>query len=131
MSYQPTVSYSSAGVYTVVLTAGNGICYDTSSVVITVFYNPLLVTVPNIFTPDGDGVNDQFFITLENAISLEVTISNRWGNKVASYSGVNGFWDGKVNGSLAEEGVYFYNFTVTGLDGTTQTGQGNIQLVRD
>lgn len=129
--YQPTVSYGSAGVYTVVLTAGNGVCYDTSSVVITVFYNPLLVTVPNIFTPDGDGVNDQFFITLENATSLEVTIANRWGNKVASYSGVNGSWDGKVNGNLAEEGVYFYNYTVTGLDGTTQTGQGNIQLVRD
>ncbi len=131
VSYQPTVSYGSAGVYTVVLTAGNGVCNDTSSVVITVFYNPLLVTVPNIFTPDGDGVNDQFFITLENATSLEVTIANRWGNRVASYSGVNGSWDGKVNGNLAEEGVYFYNYTVTGLDGTTQTGQGNIQLVRD
>lgn len=130
VSYQPTVSYGSAGVYTVVLTAGNGVCYDTSSVVITVFYKPLIVTVPNIFTPDGDGVNDQFFITLENATSLEVTIANRWGNKVASYSGVNSSWDGKVNGSLAEEGVYFYNYTATGLDGTTQTGQGNIHLVR-
>ena len=130
VSYQPTVSYGAAGVYTVVLTAGNGVCYDTSSVVITVFYKPLIVTVPNIFTPDGDGVNDQFFITLENATSLEVIIVNRWGNKVASYSGINGSWDGKVNGSLAEEGVYFYNYTVTGLDGTTQTGQGNIHLVR-
>lgn len=131
LSYQPTVNYGSAGVYTVILTASNGVCYDTSSVVITVFYNPLIITVPNIFTPDGDGVNDQFFITLENATSLEVTIVNRWGNKVASYSGINGAWDGKVNGSLAEEGVYFYNYTATGLDGTTQTGQGNIQLVRD
>jgi trimeric autotransporter adhesin len=131
LSYQPTVNYGSAGVYTVVLTASNGICYDTSNVVITVYYNPLLITVPNIFTPDGDGVNDQFFLTLENATSLEVTIVNRWGNNIAAYSGVNGFWDGKVNGSLAEEGVYFYKYTATGLDGTTQTGQGNIQLVRN
>nr|WP_294858142.1 gliding motility-associated C-terminal domain-containing protein [uncultured Fluviicola sp.] len=131
LSYHPIVNYNSAGVYTVVLTASNGICYDTSTVVITVFYNPLIVTVPNIFTPDGDGINDQFFIALENATSLDVTIVNRWGNKIASYSGINGFWDGRVNGNLADEGVYFYNYTATGLDGTTQTGQGNVELIRN
>lgn len=130
LAYQPVINYDLAGVYTVILTAGNGICSDTASVLITVFHNPLLVIAPNIFTPDGDGVNDEFFITLENASALDVMIVNRWGNKVASYSGITGSWDGRVNGNLAQEGVYFYEYVATGLDGTTQKGQGNIQLLR-
>jgi gliding motility-associated-like protein len=87
--------------------------------------------MPNIFTPNGDGNNDVFFVRLENAVSVEMTIVNRWGNTVALISGLNSFWDGKINGNMADEGVYFYKYTATGLDGTTQTGQGNVQLMRN
>lgn len=126
----PSSSYQDPGVYTVILTASNGICQDTSQLQVTVIpYLPLSVVMPNIFTPNGDGNNDIFFARLENAVSLQVTIVNRWGNKVAEFSGLNGFWDGRVNGSLAGDGVYFYKYTATGLDGTTQTGQGNVQLI--
>lgn len=127
----PNTVYQTPGNYTVILTAGNGICEDTAHLTVVVVYNPLLITVPNIFTPNGDGNNDRFFIRLENAASLEVTIVNRWGNQMATYSGVNGYWDGKVNGNLADEGVYFFKYTATGLDGTVQTGQGDIQLIKD
>lgn len=127
----PNAVYQNPGNYTVVLTAGNGICEDTAHLTVVVVYNPLIVTVPNIFTPNGDGNNDRFFIRLENAVSLEVTIVNRWGNQMATYSGINGYWDGKVNGNLADEGVYFFKYTATGLDGTTQTGQGDIQLIKN
>ncbi len=128
----PNATYQQPGTYTVVLTASNGICQDTAQLkVIVVPFPPMNIVVPNIFTPNGDGNNDVFFIRLENAVSLEVTIVNRWGNKMLVYSGLNGSWDGSVNGNLAEEGVYFYKYTATGLDGGTQTGQGNIQLMRD
>ena len=131
VSDEPVTTYDHPGIYTVILTAGNGICEDTAHVTIVVAYAPMSITVPNIFTPNGDGNNDTFYLRLENGASLEVTIVNRWGNKMAAYSGVAGYWDGTVNGNLAEEGVYFFKYTATGMDGTTQTGQGDIQLIRD
>jgi gliding motility-associated-like protein len=130
ISDEPGTTYDHPGVYTVVLTAGNGICEDTAHLTIVVAYAPMSIIVPNIFTPNGDGNNDTFYLRLENGASLEVTIVNRWGNKMASYSGVAGYWDGTVNGNLAEEGVYFFNYSATGMDGTVQTGQGDIQLIR-
>ena len=132
VSMTPSSTYQAPGTYTVILTASNGICQDTSQLeVIVIPFPPMTVVMPNIFTPNGDGNNDVFFLRLENAVSVEVTIVNRWGNKMTEYSGVTGYWDGTVNGNLADEGVYFYKFIATGLDGTTQTGQGNIQLMRD
>ncbi|MDF3028688.1 MAG: hypothetical protein K0S23_2995 [Fluviicola sp.] len=128
----PSSIYQTPGTYTVVLTASNGICQDTAQLeVIVIPFPPMTIVMPNIFTPNGDGNNDIFFIRLENAVSLDLTIVNRWGNTMARISGVNGSWDGRVNGNYAEDGVYFYKFTATGLDGTTQTGQGNVQLIRD
>ncbi|MNJ82881.1 hypothetical protein D3C87_02930 [compost metagenome] len=131
ISVTPSSTYQTPGTYTVVLTASNGVCEDTAHLeVIVIPFPPMKIVMPNIFTPNGDGQNDIFFIRLENAVSVEVTIVNRWGNKMATISGLNGFWDGRLNGNLADDGVYFYNFTATGLDGTTQTGQGNIQLIK-
>ncbi len=132
VSATPSSTFSLPGTYTVVLTASNGICQDTAALQVIVFpYAPLEVVVPNIFTPNGDSNNDVFFVKLENAVTIELTIVNRWGNFMAKITDINGYWDGRVNGNLAQEGVYFYKYTVTGLDGTTQTGQGDIQLMRD
>ncbi len=131
LSATPSSTYGAAGTYTVVLTASNGVCEDISELqVIVLPFPPMEIVMPNIFTPNGDGNNDVFFIELKNAVSLDVTIVNRWGNKMATFSGINGFWDGRYNGNLVDDGVYFYNFTATGLDGTTQTGQGNVQVIR-
>jgi gliding motility-associated-like protein len=51
--------------------------------------------VPNIFSPNGDGNNDEFFIQSRGYIDLKVTIFNRWGNIINSFDGVLGNWDGK------------------------------------
>jgi gliding motility-associated-like protein len=127
----PSSTFNSPGVYTVVLTATNGYCSDTAEVQVYIIpYQPLSVIVPNIFTPNGDNDNDVFFIRLENAVSIEIIIVNRWGEYVATISDLQGSWDGKINGNEASEGVYFYKYTAKGLDGTTQTGHGNIELLR-
>ncbi|WP_186279978.1 gliding motility-associated C-terminal domain-containing protein [Fluviicola chungangensis] len=131
-SAEPDATYQTPGTYTVVLTASNGICEDTSHLeVIVIPFPPMNIVAPNIFTPNGDGKNDVFFIRLENAVSVDVTIINRWGNKMVTFSGLAASWDGSINGNPAAEGVYFYNYTATGLDGTIQTGQGNVELMRD
>ncbi|WP_343607022.1 choice-of-anchor L domain-containing protein [Fluviicola sp.] len=89
------------------------------------------VIVPNIFTPNGDNNNDVFKLTTTNATDVNIRINNRWGNVVYEGSGLDPFWDGKINGTLAADGVYFLQYTVKGLMGKEITGQGFIQLIRD
>ncbi|MBK7967735.1 MAG: gliding motility-associated C-terminal domain-containing protein [Bacteroidetes bacterium] len=65
--------------------------------------------IPNIFTPNNDGVNDVFEVGAAGACSPErITIFNRWGNSIFETSGQNKFWDGKSNGNPVPSGVYFY-----------------------
>lgn len=92
------------------------------------------VEVPNVFTPNGDNVNDIFEMTVTNYSNIELTILNRWGNVV--YSNSTNFpgnpgWNGKMrNGSKADDGTYFYNYVITGIDGaSTLEGHGFLQLI--
>lgn len=124
--------FNSPGVYTVVLTASNGICDDTAQMqVIVIPYEPLVIHVPNVFTPDGDGVNDVFIIDTENATTMNVVIVNRWGDFIAEITDLTSSWDGTSKGNEVNEGVYFFTYSVGGKDGTTQSGHGFVELVRD
>jgi gliding motility-associated-like protein len=89
------------------------------------------VYVPNVFSPNDDQDNDFFFLTTTNAISVELTILNRWGNVMFAGSGINPAWNGKAdNGLDAEEGVYFYKYKVTGYLDNILEGHGFLHLVR-
>jgi gliding motility-associated-like protein len=90
-----------------------------------------VINVPNVFTPDGDGINDLFFLDVTNKSNIELTIINRWGNKMYEGSNINPAWNGKTDsGALADEGTYFYKYIVLGVDGQEYDGQGFLQLVR-
>lgn len=89
------------------------------------------ITVPNVFTPNDDGSNDVFFLDVKYHTNIELTILNRWGNLVFEGSGINPVWNGKTsNGNLVAEGVYFYKYTVTAVDGEIIEGHGFVQLIR-
>lgn len=130
--------YDSVGTYLVTLIASNGNCSDTATVSVTVIppvIPPVVVPVdlktPNIFTPNGDHVNDFFTFELLNIKSLEVTIVNRWGNPVYSSTAVPFSWDGKdASGNLMDEGVYFYKYTAKGAQDEPFEGQGFVQLFK-
>ncbi len=73
--------------------------------------------IPNVFSPNGDGLNDMFNIYTLNVTDIEnLTISNRWGDIIHQYSGplndYNG-WDGKHNGIPTEIGVYLITIAAT------------------
>ncbi len=81
--------------------------------VITASAEPCNITVYNGFTPDGDGLNDNWIIeNIENYANNTVTIFNRWGNKVWStqnYNNTTNYWDGKgPKSSVLTSGTYFY-----------------------
>lgn len=126
-----TMNYGIPGTYTMELTVDNGGCSvsDTLIIIVIPFPDPI-IRVPNIFTPNQDGSNDEFFIDSEFVSELNVIIINRWGNAVAEITTPLGVWDGTINGNPADDGVYFFRYEATGLNGDVLTGHGNITLVR-
>ena len=79
------------------------------------FRNPndsVRIVIPNVFTPNGDGINDYLYIDKVDSVSYmdwEVIIYNRWGRKVYETSRyINGDPNHSWNGEGAPEGVYYY-----------------------
>jgi gliding motility-associated-like protein len=133
MSDQNT-TYTDQGIYTVTLTVTEGACSDQASQeVIVQLVLPLDFDMPNVFTPNGDNTNDVFSINPENAVALNMVITNRWGNVVFESDNVDAAWNGRVDNAGAEctEGTYFYQFTIVGEDGQIRKEHGFVQLVRD
>jgi len=86
------------------------------------------ITMPNVFTPNGDGVNDLFAPIATSVLGAcaELSVYTRWGQRVFTSQGNNLHWDGRsIAGEQAVAGTYFYVFT-TG--GTTLTG--HVTLIR-
>jgi gliding motility-associated-like protein len=79
---------------------------------------------PNVFTPDGDGVNDLFTVYIPYGEDLRIEIYNRWGQLLNVVTDVNAGWDGTVmqTGGQASDGVYYYIATAT------VPGNGPVQL---
>ena len=88
------------------------------------------VTIPNIFTPNNDGVNDFFEIKSNGFDALTCTIYNRHGGLVYRYFGLKGFWDGYTHsGEQCVDGVYFIILELTKQDGSKESFQGHVQLI--
>lgn len=122
-----SAAFSQPGTYDVILIASNGGCEDTFTLpIVVVGYPPLEIHVPNVFTPNGDNSNDEFFIDVKNGATIEVLIFNRWGNQMFEINDFTTKWDGKD----ATEGVYFFTYKITGLDGQLRDGHGHVSLIR-
>lgn len=124
----PTKDFSPSGTFPVYL-IGTDIqsgCKDTA-------YTTIIVEsdlVPNVFTPNGDGVNDVFKVEVADAKEFKCSVFNRWGKVVKEWTDMNAVWDGKFDGgSVANEGVYFYVVAVTKNDGTAYTDKGSVTLL--
>jgi gliding motility-associated-like protein len=125
-------SYYEGGTYDVCLVAinKNG-CVDTLCKPVIV-YDPLVFLPLNIFTPDGDGVNDLFSFNYrsEAVAEFHCVIVNRWGVVMFEMDDVTDAWDGKdKNGSTRRNGVYFYTYEGAAENGAGFKGQGNIELI--
>jgi len=124
--------YSQAGTYTVTLYTTKGSCVDSYSKVIKVDI-PSKLEVPNVFTPNGDGNNDIFFVRTANLSEITALIYDRWGNKIYELTTEKGniAWDGKSNtGKEAPDGTYFYIITAKGKDGGSYETKGTLSLFR-
>jgi gliding motility-associated-like protein len=132
LSSQNTI-YSEPGEYEVFLVLEKGTCIDTAFILISVD-KPLdvIYSIPNIFTPNGDGVNDFFTINAQNIQSLDILIMNRWGNVVFESNNIDAKWNGKNKneGKDCSDGTYFYKINIVGEDGQEIEEHGYVKLVR-
>lgn len=127
----PTHTFSVAAAYTVTLIAyGNHACNDTISSPIIVADTAGL-TMPNVFTPNGDGVNDVFAPNAHGLKTLDCTIYDRYGAKIIDMDINLEYWDGYTTSGMAcTAGTYFYVVKATDLNGKSYNLKGFIQLIR-
>ncbi|MCC7332289.1 MAG: gliding motility-associated C-terminal domain-containing protein [Flavobacteriales bacterium] len=124
-----TIIYETQGSYTVTLTSFNGQCSATTQITIEV-HGTSFLTVPNIFTPNGDDKNDVFEFIYQHISEFNCVIFNRWGKQVAEITAPDKSWDGKIGGSPASDGTYYYIIKAKGLDDVQYDLKGTITLVR-
>ncbi len=117
-------------IYIVTLVDLNG-CKDEDTSVITVYCDDNVLFVPNAFTPNNDGLNDEFHLDGVGITELHfIKIYNRWGQKVYESNNFNGKWDGRINGKKSEPEVFDYFLEAVCSTGQLIRKQGNITLIR-
>ncbi|MCD6068153.1 MAG: hypothetical protein K0S33_2979 [Bacteroidetes bacterium] len=124
----PETVYPEEGTYTVFLSGSNAAyCYDYYTVTIIVLKEQVFITMPNIFSPNDDFINDYFAVKSYGIDTFNCQIYDRWGLLVTELQNVTDKW---TPGSDVSEGTYFYIMTATGLDKQEFESKGTILLVR-
>lgn len=131
----PKHLYSKAGEYLAFLIAlSDRGCTDTAEAIKILATDKLIIFIPNVFTPNGDGINDDFQVVVSNmdiVKYLKGSIWNRWGGKVYEFEMPNGkWWDGTANGTIYAESVYVYIIEVEDVYGKVHNFNGTITLIR-
>jgi gliding motility-associated-like protein len=128
----PSAEFIKEGSYDVTLIAytANKQCADTFRVTIVVI-GESEVQIPNIFSPNNDGLNEKFTIMGKNILSTTGEIFSRWGHKIFEWDSPTGGWDGKNTfGSDVSDGTYYYIINAKGVDDKEYRFTGTVTLVR-
>jgi len=124
-SPNPDATPSVTTTYTVIGKGANG-CYGVDSVVVDVKDDSLLFFY-NTFTPNGDGINDTWFIgNIDLFPNNEVIIFNRYGKEIYTANGYLNQWDGTIDGTNVPDATYYYIV----YTGTGQSYRGSVTIIR-
>jgi len=118
----PTHPYAQIGYETIwlVVETAHG-CIDSTSKEILI----IDIKIPNVFTPNSDGINDYFVIHgIEYVPNCQLVIFNRWGNKVYESTSYKNDWDG----GKSSDGTYYYIFTLP--QGIHDPYHGTVTIIR-
>lgn len=110
--------YASSGTLTVTTENSCGTGQVSPEFIISVIncsdIQPGLINIPNTFSPNGDGINDVFFIR-GLPVNSKLIIFDRSGRKLFQSDDYGNDWDGKdLNGNILESGTYWYVLTLSG-----------------
>ncbi len=123
-------TYTVLGNYCIKLIATDTVhgCRDSTNQCLDIICISELNT-PNVFTPNGDGINDVFKFKTNCVSSLNCTIYNKWGLEIYQWTGINGGWDGRTtSGQAVDSGVYFYVLEYINESGNLVKNKGFVSL---
>jgi gliding motility-associated-like protein len=128
----PEHEYILKGEYDVQLTAfkTNSCTSVSAKGKLIVIQNDNYLFIPNIFSPNGDGVNDEFKVTITNIQNYHLLIYNRWGEKLFESNNISESWNGMYKGVQVPFGAYYYKITALSYNGKLLSRAGSITLVR-
>lgn len=118
------VSPTDTTLYLVSATSGDCMFMDS----VLVLIQPEQFNLPNAFTPNGDGDNDDFYPVAKGVQILDFKIWSRWGNLV--YDDPTKGWDGRVDGKEMPTDVYVYHIGYRTFDGQELSVKGDVTLLR-
>ncbi len=121
-------TFTETGKYKVRLQVSNDVSSASDSLDVSI--SESVLTIPKIFTPNGDGFNDEFRVAYTSIVEFNATIVNRWGRVVYKWTNPQTGWDGRIGGKDAPEGTYFYVIQAKGSDGKAYLRKGHINLLR-
>jgi gliding motility-associated-like protein len=133
-----TIQVSVADTYFVRVGSVAG-CFGSDTILINILEEPTAVSCPNVFTPNGDKVNDWVRISISNVKDFSIDIFDRWGNSIkqTQFTGIASteryldVWDGtRQSNSLVDDGVYYFVYRAIGYDGKEYGSSGFIQLLQ-
>ena len=122
----PVASPDNTTTYSILITDENG-CTASDQVTVNV---QLDFTVPNAFTPNGDGLNDMFMVRADFLEEFEMIIYNRWGEEIFRSEDISKGWNGMYNDTEQEVGTYMFLVKATTINGNELLKTGTVSLLR-
>lgn len=108
-------TFMDKGNYRAVVVVSNHDC-QLDSMAFDISVSESMLLVPNVFTPNGDGANDEFRVVYRSIKEFQCWVYNRWGHQVFHSDNPDEGWDGTIGGRPAAEGAYFYVIRALGTD---------------
>jgi gliding motility-associated-like protein len=132
LDQNPIYTYPEPGQFIVVQTVTNAAgCTDSDSLLILIGQSDILPPkLPNAFTPNGDGVNDVFYVRGGPFVTIDLQIYNGWGELIFQTTDPLFGWDGTYKGEPEINGVYTYTVKATTVDGVEHDRPGKVTLIR-
>lgn len=128
----PVHTYQRTGTFNVRLIAESfGGCTDTVTHLLEV--NPeFTLFIPTAFTPNGDGINEVFFVYGAEISEFNMKMYDRWGNLIFESADLYEGWDGRAKGGteIAQQDVYVYKVFVKDFEGKAHKYTGSVTLLK-
>lgn len=127
----PTHIYQTDGVFRITLTAfsKNG-CSNSITQGDLIIKKNASTFVPNAFSPNGDGINDELLVGVTNLKKYSIQIFNRLGSRVFFTDNIFENWNGTFKGNDLPVGVYYYIILGTNLSNNNVKYSGSVTLLR-
>tara|TARA_B110000240_G_scaffold151067_1_gene167374 strand:+ start:716 stop:2083 length:1368 start_codon:yes stop_codon:yes gene_type:complete len=124
-STNPTLNVTQQGTYWAEVIINN--CSEADTIIIIEEDCEIILEMPNVFTPNSDGINDIFVpIISKGIVSMNTIIYNRWGNKIYETNDLLVEWDGQD----VSDGVYFWIVNYTDINDVKNNLKGHVTILK-